>query len=454
MDNQQDLTSWKRILSIAWPPAIQNILFTFLLLVDLYWIGLWGGDDPITALSILGPVIWTVHSAAMFVFYGMLSMIARFVGRGDTKNATLVSYQGIIVSLVLGTLISLIGIVFADHFISLYETTEAIHSMAVDYMQIVFAANVAYYLYMALFAIFSAHNNTRSIMLLVVIAWFFNLILDPILIFGFGPIPEMGIRGAAWATFVAYFMGLAGFFIFFIKPLKQYAPFKGISDFIPKLRVIREIIKIGTPASINGVSRPLSATFIMGIISFYGPSVVAAFGISVRIISINWIYLGGLNIAVSTLVGQNLGADSVINAQKTVWKSFKLALGLQLLMSTLIAAASPHLIALFSPSDETFKVASYILVLFALVTISDVYIAVYGGALNGAGDTFRPMISSVFSNWIYKIPFTYAFYYIWPSDAIIIYWIVAISIPIEGLMNYIFYKGGAWKSREIKLEQS
>jgi len=451
MNRRKDLTSWKTIWGLAWPHSVENILFTLLLLVDLYWVGQWKGDDPISAISLVGPIIWTVQSAALFIFYGMLAMISRSVGSGDFDTAKRISHQGLVIGFVLGLIVGLGGIMLIDPILSLYSVSGHIKEMAGRYLFIMFLGIPVYYFYMALYAVFSGNSNTKDPMFLAAIAWLVNFVLDPVLILGWGIFPSMGITGAALATFIAYMAALLGFFTFFQKPVKKYVPITSISDLKPDWKIIREIFKIGAPAGLNGISRPLSATVLMGLIAFFGTEVLAAFGIVVRIISINWIYLGGLNIAVSTLVGQNLGAGSVAGAQKTVFKTWYIGIIAQLVFSGFMIIFNTELVSLFATSEKTITAASYILIAFALGTVADVFIAVYGGALNGAGDTFRAMISSVSANWIFKLPLCYGAYYFFGYGAVVIYWVVALSIPFEGLLNYFWYRRGAWKNKKFDL---
>jgi putative MATE family efflux protein len=449
---KSNLASWGKIWSIAWPHSIENILFTLLLLVDLYWVGNWGGDDPINAVAIVGPVIWTIHSASLFVFYGMLSLISRCVGSGDKKSATLIGHQGLLVGLTVGGTIGIVGILCAHPLLRLYKTSVIVHEMAVDYMVILFMGIPIFYLYMAMYAVFSAHSNTKDPMLLTLIAWVVNFALDPLLIYGWHFVPAMGIRGAAWASLVSYVVAFVGFLIFFQKPMQSYTPITGIGNFKPRWAIIKEIIRIGTPASINGFSRPLSAMILMGIVAMYGKEVVAAFGIAVRIVSVNWIYLGGLNIAVASLVGQNLGAHSIQGAQRTVFKTWLLGNIFQVLFTGFLVIFSNELVALFTPSASTIDEASYLLVALALGTLADVYIAVYGGALNGAGDTVKAMASSVLANWIFKLPLSYMFFCLYGFTAIPIYWVVAISLPVEGIANYLWYLRGSWKTKALNVK--
>ena len=184
--NKPNITSWKTIWSLAWPHAVMNMLFTFLMLVDIYWVGDWGGDDPINAISICGPIIWTFQSASMFIFHGMLSMISRCVGSGDKRNATLISHQGIMVGLFIGGIIALFGVMLSDPILNLYQSTRSIHTMGVIYLKIILGTNPMFFLFMAIYAVFSAHNNTKDPMFMSLTAWALNMILDPLLIYGFG----------------------------------------------------------------------------------------------------------------------------------------------------------------------------------------------------------------------------------------------------------------------------
>ena len=198
-----------------------NVLFTLLMLVDIYWVGDWGGDNPITAIALCGPIIWAIQSGSMFIFYGMLSQISRCVGSNNLRASAKISHQGIIVGIALGSIIALLGFTTSDPLLALYNTSEEIHQMAVIYLKLLTATSPMYYFFMAIYAIFSSHNNTRDPMFMTLAAWIINLVLDPLLIYGIGPFPELGIEGAALATFISYTAATLLFFLFFQKKLKS-----------------------------------------------------------------------------------------------------------------------------------------------------------------------------------------------------------------------------------------
>jgi putative MATE family efflux protein len=429
-----------------------NLLFTLLMLVDIYWVALWGGDDPVSAIAICGPLIWTVQNSSMFIFYGIMSMVSRCVGAKDRENATIISHQGLVLGFFLGILFSIVIITLADRLLMFYFISERIHLMARDYLIILSLTNPFFYLFMSIYAVFSSHNNTMHPMYISLGAWLCNLVLDPILIFGLGPIPSMGIRGAAWATTISYFLGTASFFLFFKKYLHDFVPFTGIRDLLPRWKVLGEIIKIGAPASINGVSRPLSATVLMGLISHLGRDAVVAFGVAVRIVSINWIFLGGFSVAVASLVGQSLGAGSVARAQDTVRKTLLAGVIIQIFLSLMVFLLRTPLAAAFTGSAATTAETALLLAIFAVCTVTDVNIAVHGGALNGAGDTARAMTSSLLANWVYKLPACYAAYYLFGAPAVVIYWLVGLSLPAEGLLDLLWYRLGSWKKKKILVQ--
>jgi len=445
-----DRTSWKRIWSLAWPHSIENILFTLLLLVDLFWVGTWGGDDPLSAVTITGPIIWSIQSLSMFIFFGMLSNITRYIGSNEKERAALFGEQGVILALISGVLISAAGIFASPYLLKLYGAQSSVSIMAEGYLSIVLGGIPFFFLYMAFYAIFSSNNNTKDPMYLSFIAWLVNFILDPILIFGFWIIPPMGIEGAALATVISYIIAFLGFAFFLRHKAMKYIHI-GKNLLKINFSVFKEIIRIGVPAGINGISRPLSATVIMGIITLYSVDVIAAFGIGVRIISINWIYLGGLNIAVSTLVGQNLGAQNIAGAKEVVKKILSVAIVIQLIISSAMIIFSNEIVSLFSSSSGTIKESVFFLRLLALGTLADVLIAVCGGALNGAGDTKRAMSSSLIGNWVFKIPAAMIVYYYIDSAAMWQYVIVVISLPVEGLINLFWYIKGSWTKVKIGL---
>lgn len=271
-----------------------------------------------------------------------------------------------------------------------------------------------------------------------------NILLDPLLIFGWLGFPRLGVLGAGIATLAAYGLSFSLGLGVLLK--------RGTLRF-PRLRLhpttAAKIFRVGLPASLQAITRPLTGMLMFKIVAYFGTAGIAAFGIGGRALGLMFIYLEGLGAAARTLVGQNLGAHQPERAEDVVKKVLAVGLLLQGLFTLGYFVFAPQIIAVFNAEEGVVQVGTSYLQIIALSLLFVVFTIAYGGAQQGAGDTRPPMLASVIANWAVKLPLAYFVAYYLDAGPTGVWLAIGASILVEAFVVFLYYRRGGWKQKEL-----
>jgi putative MATE family efflux protein len=283
-----------------------------------------------------------------------------------------------------------------------------------------------------------------------------NFLLDPFFIFGSGPIPAMGVAGAAMATLCTQAMAMAIGLGLLISG--KHGIELRWADFRPDWRMMGTLLKIGAPASVEQSTQALGMTLMMLLVSTFGTIPIAAYGIGTRVLSCAIIPAMGLSLATSTLVGQNIGAGRLDRAIRTNATSCLISF-VTLVTAGLVFFFTGRQLAQFlmpegGPAiDVTATFISILSISFGFIGLQQVLT----GTLRGAGDTVAPMLLAIVSLWILRFPLAYVLSKHTSLGATGIWWAVAISIFASALLTAAWFLRGNWKHRrlleEVEIEQ-
>jgi len=437
----------KNLWSLASPMIVSQILQTVFYVVDLIFIGM-VGSIAIAAVSIATIFMMTLSTMAHGLSIGTTAVIARFIGQRDRETASHFASQSILISLVLGLIAGITAFFFSEFLFSFLGATPEITESGIGYFRISLLGTFALFLQFTIGSIFRATGEVRVAMTLTVIATLLNLILDPLLIFGIYPFPELGVNGAAWASVVALIAAsLAGCAILvrgsFAVTLKS-------SDFIPNYQSIWRIVRIAVPAASRRIIRDAARIVMMKIVSIYGVFFIAAYGIGMRIDMIAMLPGMGLSAATSTLVGQNLGAGKINNCEKSTWTALKYLGAIMGCLGIIFYIFAPFFISsLCTVPVQLLKTGTQYL---HYITISYIFVSaimIFGGALNGAGDSISPLIISGTAAWIIQIPIAILFSEIIFSGPEGIWLAILITTILESFVFMTWFARGKWKLKKI-----
>jgi len=321
---QIDLTTGsitRSIFVLAWPAVGTMFLQTAFSIADAFWVGKLGAVSMAAVISSTF-MIWIIFSLSSVISTGVVAMVSRFIGAKDKASASYVSGQAIFFSILSSLALSSVGILTAKQVFLLMGTEPGVTQLGVVYLRITYAGTIFFFLIDTIGALFRASGDTKTPLRVAMLSISLNIILDPILIFGWLGFPELGTAGAAIATFISQGLGTLLYFIL----LKRRSLLFEVK-IQPKLdfSTIFRLIKIGIPTSISGILFCVVYLFINKITALFGTEAIAALGIGNRMESVSYLTCFGLSIAASTLVGQNLGAKKPQRSEEAAWSTVRIA---------------------------------------------------------------------------------------------------------------------------------
>ena len=451
-----DRGTYRRIWELAWPVSISTSTITLLTLVNLFWIGHLG-TSAVAAVSLGGNILFIVFGISDIVYTGAVAVIARRVGEGRLFEACESSLHAVLLGVLLGVVVAAGGYAGAPAIVGFFGAGAAVEVTAVPYLQIMFLCQIFLYVSTALRAAYQAGGDTRTPMLVNLVVVVVNGILDPFFIF----LPKgiviagvplgwlgWGVSGAAIAATLSAAGGLA---LFVVISWILRRPFPWPSDRRVRLvpREFWRMLRVGTPASISMIARPLSTFLLLKVIASFGTAAIAAFGIALRSFSVNWIPYSGINAAVSTLVGQNLGARDIREAERIVRRGLVATTLLGMLFCVVYYTWSREIILAFDREPAVVAAGQPFLKLMALGFLFSAPMFPLVSAMNGAGDTKPPMITAFLANWPIKLPLSYALA-VPLSYGIDGVWAgMLVSIVFEAIVMFLWYRRGSWRTRRL-----
>jgi putative MATE family efflux protein len=413
---------------------------------DTFWLGRVGAE-AVAALSISWPLIFLMISIAAGFSVAGTTLVAQYTGAGKPEEADHVASQVFVLLILLGVSLSLLGVVLAKNLMVLVGAPDAVLPLATSYTRIIFGGVVLMFGGFVFQAIISGHGDTVTPMKLMLVTVVLNLVLDPFLIFGIGPFPEMGIVGAAVATVLS--RGVASAIGFYYLFSGSKGIMVRISDLRPRPNTISRIVRIGVPSAIEQSAMALGFTFMVAIVARFGTDALAAYGIGSRLISLLSMPAMGFGMAVSIMVGQSLGAGKEDRAEKIGWLSSGASLLLLTGGGALCYLSAGALVSVFITQNDqaVIGLGSQFIRIIAFGLGAFAARTVINGAFRGAGDTITAMAFSVLALWGIRLPLAA---------------VLSVSIGIEGvwismlLSNLIgcaaallWFRRGGWKRKSI-----
>ncbi len=332
------------------------LLMTFNL-VDTFFVSLLG-TQPLAAISFTFPVTFTVISLMIGLGIGTSAVIAKFLGHKDhtsAKNAATAAFYlaGFVVAI-----LSSVGYFFSDELFTLLGAQASLLPIIHQYMDIWYIGSVCLIGPMIGNAILRASGDTKTPSLIMGSAGLINAILDPIFIFGFGPVPAMGIQGAAIATLISWLFGLSFVLYILTKKLNLiHTHFLPIKEFIT---ACKNILHIGLPAAGANMLTPIAAAIMTAIVATFGESAVAAFGVGSRIESIASLVVLALSMTLPPFISQNFGAGNMHRVELAYKTTIKFVLFWQAFIFLILIAIAPWIASAFAKE----KAVADIIVLF------------------------------------------------------------------------------------------
>jgi len=388
---EKDLTRGpvlKALLALALPITASNLLSTVYQLTDAFWVGRLGAD-AIAAVATSFPVLFLVSSLGFGLAIAGRILASHHWGAGNRSSVNHVATQTLMAMIAASLVITVVGLASADQLIGLLGVTPEVFASATAYLKTFFLGTPFIFAYFALQSVMQGIGDARTPMYIMLTTVLLNFALDPLFIFGFGPIPALGVAGAAMATVFTEFVAaaLAIFLLFSGKHAIQLTPLK------PDYALTRKLFSLGLPASFEQGLRATSMFLLTWLAASFGTGVLAAYGLSGRIFSFIIIPAMGISLAASTLAGQTYGAKKFRRLKSVARQSVAVSFAFMALSAAALYVFSTPITQAFLPGEpEVTLLATEFLqmIAFALPFIG-IEVSLLG-LVRGTGNTRAPLV--------------------------------------------------------------
>ncbi len=436
----------RAVFMLSIPMILEMLMESIFAIVDIMYVS----QVSVNAVATIGlteSVITLVYAVAIGLSMAATAVVARRVGETDIKGASNAAVQVIFLGVFVAAIISVIGILYPKEILGLMGAEPDLIAEGYGYTQVLLGGNITIMLLFLINAIFRGAGDASVAMWTLILSNGLNIILDPIFIFGFGPVPAYGVEGAAIATTIG--RGTAVMFQLAIL-FYGYSKIKiGIKDLVFRFKIMLNLVKV----SLGGIGQFLIGTsswvFLMRIMSEFGSEVLAGYTIAIRVMMFTLMPAWGMSNAAATLVGQNLGAQKPERAEQSVWKTGKYSALFMGLVSVIYLVFAPQIIVLFNTTPDVVKYGSLCLRVIAAGYIFYGYGMVVINAFNGAGDTKTPTYINFVCFWLLQLPFAYVMALTLDFGPAGVFWAITLAEVLIAVVAIIWFKKGRWKTVEV-----
>lgn len=447
---EQDYTTGsirKAVILLAIPMMLEMSMESVFAVVDIFFVSHLGKHATST-VGLTESVITIVYSLAMGISMAASAMVARRTGEKNKAEASRAAGQSMILSIVITLIISIAGVVFAADILRMMGAEDAAIAEGTAYTRIIMGGSIVIMLLFLINGIFRGAGNPMIAMKSLWLANICNIILCPLLIRGWGPVPAFGLTGAALATTAGRGIGVIYqlYHLFNGKGMVQLA----IQHFKPAWNILRSLANIAWPGAFQFLIGSGSWIVLAGIVAHTGHSEASAgYQIALRVVMFFILPAWGMSNAAATLVGQNLGAGLPGRAQESVTKTVKYNAIFMAVVSGLFLLFAEWIISFFTQEPD---VKAYAVLAMRIISTGYIFYGigmVISNAFNGAGDTRTPTWVNLFGFWFFQIPIAWlmAHQFNWGPTG------VFIAIPVAEtaitIVSFLIFRKGKWKLVKI-----
>jgi putative MATE family efflux protein len=448
-DNDEDFTSGpvgRALGMLAIPMMLEMAMESIFAVVDIAFVSRLG-TDAVAAVGITEALITVLYGIAIGLGVGLTAMVSRRIGASDASGAADVTGQAVWIGALLSIVIGVAGVAYARDLLELMGASDGVIEQGVGFTAVILGGSITIIYLFLLNAAFRGAGDATVALRSLWLANGINIVLDPCLIFGLGPFPEMGVTGAAVATTIGrgigviyqlwYLMNGRGRIEFHIRYLKF------------NLRLALRLVRI----SLGGIGQFLIATAswigVMRIVSIYGSSAIAAYTIALRMMEFVFLPAWGLGNAAATLVGQNLGADQPDRAEKSAWQAAKFNAIFMTMTGVFLLIFAEFITGLFSTEPDVLRWGTSCLQILSIGFPMYAVGMVVVQALNGAGDTTTPAILNFICFWLLQLPLAF-----WlatesslgPNGAFVA---IVVAESLLTILAVLVFRKGTWKLQTV-----
>lgn len=442
----------RHLVAFSLPLLLGNALQALYNTVDAIWVGRFVGKEALGAVSASFPIIMFLVSLLLGIGMATTILVSQFAGARQFDMVRKVIANSLVLGVLSSVVLTAAGIAASDWLLSLINVPQEILEMASLYLKIHFAGTIFMIGYNFLSAILRGLGDSRTPVIFLAIAVVLNLLIDPVFIVGLGPIPRMGVPGAAIATILSHAVSFVAAAVYLGRSGGLLGPR------LLSLRLDKELTKttlvVGLPSGVQQTIVSMAIMVMSSIVNSFGTVVVAGFGAASRLDQFAMMPAMSLGLATSTLAGQNIGAGKNDRVKQILIWSGVIASGISLVVMCIAQLAPKLLISLFTSDEEVLSIGAEYLRVVSLGYIPISLMFVLNSLVRGAGDTLPGMLFSALNLWGVRVPLARMLSSM-PHLGSKGMWIgIAASNYVGMLISWLYYVSGRWKRiRLVKTEE-
>lgn len=436
---------------LAIPMVLEMAMESTFAIVDVFFVAQLG-DDAVAAVGLTEALLTIVYALGFGLAIAATAMIARRIGEQNKDGAVRAATSALALGVIAGVALGLPCLFFADELLRMMGAAPSVVATGSGYARWILGLNVVVMLLHLGNGVFRGAGDAALAMRALGLANLINVVLDPCLIFGYGPFPELGLEGAAIGTCIGRSVGV-GYQIWMLRRGTGRIALRGPACRIEP-PILAELLRLASGTIGQFLIATTSWVVLMRIVAPFGEAALAGYTIAIRIVVFAFLPAWGFSNAAATLVGQNLGANRPERAERAVWLTGLYTMCFLAVVTVVFLALAPSLIAVFTSEPATaavgvsaLRILSYGYVLYAwgMATVQ---------GFNGAGDTRTPTWMHFFCFWLFEIPLAYALAGPLGVGVEGVFWSVCIAESAMAVLGVLLFRRGRWKHVKIAADVS
>ncbi len=436
----------KNIWLLAVPMVLEMGLVSLFRVADMFWVGKLG-PEALAAITIGENVRWALSGFAMGQGIGGLAVVARRIGEKDEEAANHATMQAVLLALAIAACVGVLGFIFAEPMLLLMGTEPHVVPQALIFLQVTFAGLTGFLMVPIVSSLLRGAGEARLALIVQVVCYAFGLLVEPVLIFGWGPLPALGVVGAALALVGSQWVGfLLQLGILVSGRARIRIDLRHLCIDLP---LMWQIFRIALPSTLQMTLRSFSRATLLAVVALYGTLAVAAYGIASRVFMTVFVPGFGLGNAAATLVGQNLGAGKPDRAERSAWLTASYNLAFMLASAVAIVLYAESIVAAFNDTPAVVALGAEALRIFSVGYVFSSVGVVMARSLDGAGNTVPAMVINLLTLWGIQIPLAWLLSQALGWGTIGLWAGISAANVANGIVFAVWFRQGRWKERVV-----
>lgn len=442
-----DLTSGgigRPLFYLSLPIVVTNLLQTAYNLADTFWLGRYS-TEALAAISFAFPMVFLLIALGMGVSVAGSVLVAQHTGAGEERQAEYAASQTVVYATLTSVILGGIWFMVVGDILAVLGASPAVLPLATAYMRVISLGLVFVFGFWVFVALMRGYGDTITPMLVMLGSVILNIALDPFVIFGWGPFPELGVAGAAIATVFSRALAMLVGLLIMLEGSRGVRI--RLRELKPDPAYGERIVRIGAPASIEVTGRALSINLLLFIVGLFPTTVVAAFGVGTRVFSVIFLPAIAIERGVETMTGQNIGAGEPDRAAATNHFAARAMFGILSLAGIIVWFTAGPIVAVFTTDPAVIAEGASFLRLVALTFGFMGVMRAYAGGFRGTGKTLTAAAIAILTVGVIRLPLA------WIAAGVVgatgIWASFTVSNLIGGVLAYVWFRRGTWRDADL-----